>query len=355
MEQNERTRRRLREHYRQYPALQLQDVFKYLHQSAFGCEHMVPSREAAADYLRRESESLSAGGGVLIESLDGAYSRVHLSYLEKGLSVETLGKLFFASAKQEPCGRAALEEKLAVAGALVREGALPFSLAEFERAAAEWQAAGYPALHHSEAFRAAYHPAYRVIANRFVPFLPLLAEIDKQLAKGATTVAIEGGSASGKTTLAAMLAELYDCTVLHMDDFFLRPEQRTAARYAEVGGNIDRERFLEEVLLPLSRKEPIDYRRFDCATFTLCPPVKIVPKPLTVIEGAYSMHPALSGCYDLSVFLDVSPVLQKARIAKRNAPPVAARFYNEWIPLESTYFEKMQVAARCDIVIVIEE
>ena len=34
-------------------------------------------------------------------------------------------------------------------------------------------------------------------------------------------VAIEGGSGSGKTTLGNLLSTLYDCTILHMDDFSL--------------------------------------------------------------------------------------------------------------------------------------
>jgi hypothetical protein len=32
----------------------------------------------------------------------------------------------------------------------------------------EAQAAGYPAMHHSDAFEAAYHPAYRIVSVRLV-------------------------------------------------------------------------------------------------------------------------------------------------------------------------------------------
>ena len=86
--------------------------------------------------------------------------------------------------------------------------------------------------------------------NQTDRFAPLFAELDRRLAGEAPVcLAIEGGSASGKTTLGKILAKRYDCTVFHMDDFFLRAEQRTAARFAEPGGNVDRERFLAEVLL----------------------------------------------------------------------------------------------------------
>lgn len=351
MGQSERTRRLLAAHCRTYPQLQVQDIFKYLYQSAFGCEHMVSSPEAVTDNIRREYGDGRLSDEVLTDTLDGAYSRVHLAWLDRGLSAETLGRLFFNSARREPNGRADLENKLKVAGELARGSGFPFSADEFEKTAGKWRADGYPAVHHSDVFRRAYHPAYRVIAERYVAFLPLFAKLDEMLEKGAAVIAIEGGSASGKTTLGEMLAELYNCTIFHMDDFFLRPEQRTAERYAEPGGNVDRERFLEEVLIPLSENRPVDYRKFDCSTFRLAPPVRIVPEKLTVIEGVYSMHPELSGYYDFSVFLEISPELQSARISKRNSPQVARRFSDEWIPLERAYFSEMKVRERCDMLI----
>jgi uridine kinase len=80
---------------------------------------------------------------------------------------------------------------------------------------------------------------------------------------------------------------------------------------------------------------------------------KITSKPskLTVVEGAYSMHPDLSPYYDLSVYLDISPDLQRDRITKRNSQFFAMRFFNEWIPLEERYFKGMDIKDRCDIVL----
>ena len=91
-------------------------------------------------------------------------------------------------------------------------------------------------------------------------------QIDELLAaKDTVIVAIDGKCTSGKTTLASKLAEIYDCNVFHMDDFFLRPEQRTPERFAEIGGNVDYERFREEVLLPLKSGKAFSYRPFDCS------------------------------------------------------------------------------------------
>ena len=180
----------------------------------------------------------------------------------------------------------------------------------------------------------------------------LYESIDRLLAeKSFAVVAIEGGSASGKTTLAKELEEKYECNVFHMDDFFLRPEQRTKERLAEAGGNVDRERFYDEVLISLKKYKTIEYRAFDCATVSLLPAVTIEPNRLTVVEGAYSTHPYFDKYYDLAVFLNIEPDLQKERIMKRNGEQKAKRFFEEWIPMEQRYFEIMHIKDQCDLIL----
>lgn len=169
--------------------------------------------------------------------------------------------------------------------------------------------------------------------------------------KESVIVAIEGGSASGKTTLAKKLEQKYKCTVLHMDDFFLRPEQRTKERLTEPGGNVDRERFFDEVVIPLVNRKKINYHRFDCGTFSLLPSVEIEPGRLTIVEGAYSTHPYFERYYDFSVFLCIESKLQQERILIRNGQDKAQRFFEEWIPMEQKYFESMKVAEKCDLVL----
>ena len=351
MESGDRSRALIIEHYERYPKMRIADLFKYLFQSTFGCEHLVLSEESAIENIKREYANIKKLQTVLTDRLDGEYSRVHFFSLESGLMPETLGKIFCLSAKAERDGKENIKDKLQVARELIANGDLPFDLAEFDAELVKWEEQGYSALHHSEVFRYAYSPAYRVVANEYVKFLPLFTEIDKKLSKGSVTVAIEGGSASGKTTLGKMIERIYDCNVFHMDDFFLRPEQRTKERYAEVGGNVDRERFLYEVLLPTSKREDVNYRRFDCGTQTIEEPVSIESKRLTIVEGAYSMHPELAPYYDISVFLDISAEHQMERILKRNSPEIAERFFKEWIPLEKLYFDKTDIKRRCTLVI----
>ena len=168
-------------------------------------------------------------------------------------------------------------------------------------------------------------------------------------------VAIDGKCTSGKTTLAAQLADAYDCNVFRMDDFFLRPEQRTPERFAEIGGYVDYERFAEELLPPLKTGEPFSYRPFDCSTFTLAQPVSVQPKKLTIIEGTYSHHPYFGDPYDLKILLTVTEDLQRQRVLERPAF-LHSRFFESWIPMENRYFENqsMDIVASAENVMILK-
>ena len=156
-----------------------------------------------------------------------------------------------------------------------------------------------------------------------------IARIETLLAeRDCVFVAIDGPCTSGKTTFAAMLNRRFGGNVLHMDDFFLRPEQRTPERFAEPGGNVDRERFETEVLTPLAAG----------------------PAQLTIVEGSYSMHPALRGYYDCMICLAVDPAEQLRRLERRN-PRMLQRFVDEWIPLENRYFEATNIQAVADLLV----
>ena len=162
-------------------------------------------------------------------------------------------------------------------------------------------------------------------------------------------VLIIGCPGSGKTTLAKELQNRIPCNIIHMDDFFLRPEQRTEKRLTLPGENVDHERFLQEVLLPLSKNEEFSFRPYDCKKQTLSTPVTISPKPLTIIEGSYSCHNLLRQYYDLTIFLDTDNEVQLLRIAARNGESALSMFRDKWIPLEEAYFDAFSVRKLCDL------
>ena len=161
-------------------------------------------------------------------------------------------------------------------------------------------------------------------------------------------IAIDGKSGSGKTTLAGKLKEAFGGNLFHMDDFFLRPEQRTQSRLAEVGGNVDYERFAK-VLEQIRRGEKVLYQAYDCKTQELKPAVPMEPRRLNLVEGSYSMHPYFGDSYDLKITLDIDEREQKRRILCRNGAVMYKRFENEWIPKENDYLEKYKIFQKSDL------
>lgn len=157
-----------------YPELRPTDLLKGLHQSTFGCGHLVNDPAAAADFIRREAEGCKPANGPVIEPLDGGFFRVHLSGLAgSGLKAEELAYLFAVSAEVACGSEEEIEARLSVLLELAKEGELPFSYEETLEAVEDWRQRGYPACHHSEQFRAAYAPAYRVLWWDYVGRLPL--------------------------------------------------------------------------------------------------------------------------------------------------------------------------------------
>lgn len=163
-------------------------------------------------------------------------------------------------------------------------------------------------------------------------------------------VAIDGPCTSGKTTLATVLQRRFGGNVLHMDDFFLRPEQRTPERFAEPGGNVDRERFEDEVLAPLAAGNIVQYRPWDCHTGDFAASHSVEPARLTIVEGSYSMHPALREYYDLMICLMIDSNEQLRRLEARN-PRMLQRFIDEWIPLENRYFASTETRTAADMIV----
>lgn len=162
-------------------------------------------------------------------------------------------------------------------------------------------------------------------------------------------VAIDGRCGAGKSTLAAELSRRRGWGVVHLDDFFPRPEQRTPERYAQPGGNLDWERVLEQVLTPLRAGKTARYQAFDCHAGALGAWVEVPAGEVVLVEGSYACHPELWGVYDLKIFLTVGPEEQARRILARNGPERAEVFRTRWIPLEEAYFSAYSIAERCDL------
>lgn len=163
-------------------------------------------------------------------------------------------------------------------------------------------------------------------------------------------ICVDGNSGAGKSTFAAELSRVAGAALFHMDDFFLPPKLRTAARLSEPGGNIDYERFNTEVIQGIRSGKPFTYHIFSCSDNTYTPKTAM-NQPINIIEGVYSTHPLWQTQIDIKIFLTVSPEIQELRILRRNGADMLQNFTGKWIPMENHYFDFYKIPHVCDYII----
>lgn len=165
-------------------------------------------------------------------------------------------------------------------------------------------------------------------------------------------VALDGRCGSGKTTLAAQLAEAFPNSItVHTDDYYLPPADRVPGWDTIPCANMDLARLRQEVLLPSAAGQPVAYRAYSCREGAFCPTQRLAPQPLVLVEGSYSHHPLLADCYDLKVFVTCTKEEQARRLQAREGGRYP-NFVRRWIPLEEGYFASCQIEAGADIVLM---
>ena len=148
-----------------HPSMTPQDLAKLCYQAARGAEHLLADLDRARSYLERELEATSADGSIpLIEPISHDVARVNLAaWKARGLDGGTLFDLFAATATVKREGEDLLPLYLARAGEWLACGQGPVEPAEWRKFLLWYEAQGCPAIHHSEAYRAAEKPAYRIV------------------------------------------------------------------------------------------------------------------------------------------------------------------------------------------------
>jgi hypothetical protein len=158
----------LRSHLTRYPAMQIQDVYKLIHQAALGNEHAAPDPESARKWTEREIAEMGDGPSEPVVdpiSADGEIVRVHLRpFVSRGGSLEKLVEAFIRTANEHRGEIALLESFWATA---IRMGIFP--AADMDEFIQSVKAENYPAVHHSAEYRNAYHPSYRVVSQKHPP------------------------------------------------------------------------------------------------------------------------------------------------------------------------------------------
>lgn len=154
-------------HAKRYPLMRPQDYGKLAYQSEFGPEHMVADEQSAACLILSEWQAVESGAVLKNpEPIGNGLCRFHLTAgMLSPQRAAALAKLFSQSAREHTGTREGLEKRIAV---LARQ-----SVDGMGAWFADWREQGFPPVHHSDIFRAAYRPHYRVVIQALAA--PLLA------------------------------------------------------------------------------------------------------------------------------------------------------------------------------------
>jgi hypothetical protein len=160
----------LQSHFTRYPAMQIQDVYKLIHQSAMGSEHAVGDPKAAREWMEREIAEMDDGPSEPVVdpiSPDGDIVRVHLRpYVLRGGSIEELVEAFIHTANEHRGEISLLERYWTIAARLDN-----FPVAGMDDFIQSMKTENYPTVHHSSEYKNAYHPSYRVVSQKYASWL----------------------------------------------------------------------------------------------------------------------------------------------------------------------------------------
>ena len=153
-----------------HPEAEAADLYKFLHQAFFGPGHAILDPDAAARWLDSEFEDLgpSSESEAPCEVLGGRpiLVRVNLRpFVARGGDVTELLDAFVATAGEVRGDSGQMGEAIEIVVRWLRSDGLENLADALDRLGDELAPKGYPAIHHSEAYLEAYHPAYRVVTS----------------------------------------------------------------------------------------------------------------------------------------------------------------------------------------------
>jgi hypothetical protein len=160
----------LRAHFMRYPSMQIQDMYKLIHQAALGSEHAITHPEGARKWMERELAEMGAGPDESVIdpiSADGQIVRVHLRpFVAQGDDPEMLLDAFIRTANEYRGNMQILKSYWNIAADVQH-----FSSSEMDDYIQSMQTQNYPAVHHSSEYERLYRPAYRVVWRKFILWL----------------------------------------------------------------------------------------------------------------------------------------------------------------------------------------
>ena len=159
--------------------------------------------------------------------------------------------------------------------------------------------------------------------------------------RGTRWVGVDGCGAAGKSTLASRLAAaIPGSSVVHIDDF---------ARPGVVGW--ERDRFVDQLLRPLTNGRPARYQRWDWATDSGAEWHTVRPGGVVICEGVSATDLRLGVPWDVTCWVEAPLDLRLARARERDGEAMQATWLEEWMPSEEAYVAAQRPRERADLVV----
>ncbi|MEO5653389.1 MAG: 4-amino-4-deoxy-L-arabinose transferase [Marmoricola sp.] len=152
-------------------------------------------------------------------------------------------------------------------------------------------------------------------------------------------VCVDGPAGSGKTTLAAALAELGGGGVVHMDDL-----------YEGWSGLATIDQQLHELLTPLSEGRAGRYRRYDWDEKRFAEEVVVEPAAMTILEGVASGAARFADLITVLVWIEAPHDVRLRRGLERDGDAFAPH-WERWAADEVALFARERTRQRADVVV----
>ena len=158
----------LADHFARYPLMLPQDAVKLMYQAEFGPEHLIRDEKKSLATLEEEMASLTPGSGEkMYEPIGNGLCRWNLrACLSQGIPAEDVNRLLIETAQSVHGDKRRFRESLRLLEDMAEGDETPFEAIELDIFLIQYRDKNCPSLHHSEAYRRAYRPAYRVVSQR---------------------------------------------------------------------------------------------------------------------------------------------------------------------------------------------
>ncbi len=179
----------------------------------------------------------------------------------------------------------------------------------------------------------------------------ITAAIEQKLAHQERVIlGISGYAGAGKSVLARQIVEALPSAVRLRGDDFLVPD--LVHERSNDWDGVERARLRTEVLVPFRTGRPVTVRSMSWDTRRLGPPTPLPRASVLVVDSIGIFHPDLSGCFDLTVWVDVDPAAAVQRGAARDRAlgrDDEALWIEVWGPNDRAFAQTFDPKAAADL------